>query len=391
MEHSKTFGISSAGRWVECSGSVKLLQDHVPEEDTEESKQGTAVHYVGEKMLAAFKADQDHLALGESLIGTTHENGIIITEEMFDTALCYAEQIIKVVGDDSDRKAMLILEQRVEARSIDPECWGTPDAFFYDIPVNTLHVWDLKNGHGRVEVFENYQLIGYAQAICETFNYARINPRLNLNIIQPRCYDGKGPEQSWILPFDNIRGYINKMKWAVQRFRMAKSELITGSHCKYCDVSYKCAAILKAAAHVIDFSMDTIPLNMSAEAIAYEKTVVDTAMSRLKERSRAVDAQLENRIRKGEMIPGFRMDDVMGNKQWINKDPKTIEMMGKMLKVKTMNDPQPRTPTQVMKELKKNKVDESVISPYYHTTKTGVKLVADDGSKAKRIFSQEKI
>jgi hypothetical protein len=56
-----------------------------------------------------------------------------------------------------------------------------------------------------------------------------------------------------------------------------------------------------------------------------------------------------------------------------------------------MKAPEPKTPTQAIAELKKKQLDASVISTYYHTPKTGVKLVADDGTRTKRLFSQEMI
>ena len=393
MEHSKTFGISGAGRWVYCSGHVKLMQDEPEQEPTQESMEGDATHFVGECMLRAYKATGYTTAVecGEAMVGITHANGVIITEEMFDVALCYLDKIYAVVGDDPKRRAMLIVEQRVEARSIDPECWGTPDAFFYEVDTNTLYVWDLKNGHGRVDVFENYQLLGYSQAICETFSYTRLNPRLNLNIVQPRCYDGRGSIENWTVAFDHIRGYVNKMKSAVGEHRMAMSKLRTGKWCKHCKTSHKCPAIRQAGGNAIDVSMDTISREMTPDSMSYEKGLVEHALLILKERQSALDSMIEKNIRDGKFIPGYRMQDTVSSKKWKNNDPKTMEMMGQLLGVETMNEPKPLTPTQVLTKLKKNKIDESVIMPYYHTTKTGVKVVPDDGSRAKQIFSQEKI
>jgi len=43
-------GASSAGRWLNCPGSVKLLQD-VPRKDSVYAQSGTAQHYIAEKCL----------------------------------------------------------------------------------------------------------------------------------------------------------------------------------------------------------------------------------------------------------------------------------------------------------------------------------------------------
>jgi SOS response regulatory protein OraA/RecX len=46
------------------------------------------------------------------------------------------------------------------------------------------------------------------------------------------------------------------------------------------------------------------------------------------------------------------------------------------------------TPAKAKQELKKKGVDESVINGYYSKSRTTVKLVEDDGSKAKRVFGK---
>lgn len=367
------------------------MQDEPPIEDTEPSKEGTAAHYVADAMLKAYKHGASHLDIGNVLVGHKAPNGIIITDEMLDSALTYANVVMKIVGDDLERKKMLHIEVRVQSNYIDPEAWGTADAVFYDVSTNTLHIWDFKHGHQRVDAIGNMQLIGYAQATVETFNYKDINPRLALSIVQPRCYDGRGPVDTWIIAFDFIRPYINKMRHSVGQYRMNTSELATGEWCTNCEVSYKCPALTRVVAGCIDYSMKTIPLEMSPEGIAYEKSIIDLAVDRMKERKTAIDTQIENRVRKGELIPGYKMKDKMSHSMWKTKDLLEIRQVGELLGVNVMQEPKPLTPTQVKNELKKKGIDENVILPYHNKVKTGVHLIIDDGSKAKHIFSQEKI
>ena len=387
MEHSPTFGFSSAHRWIKCNGSVKLLQD-IPNVDTSDAMEGNAAHWVGSTMLEAYKDSRvDWLEAGHDCIGTKADNGIIITDEMFDAALTYVNQVVKVATDHKQ----LHVEVRVSAiMTIDPEAWGTADAIYYDVETNTLYIWDFKFGHASVTAYENYQLIGYAQAACETFKYTTINPRLALTIVQPRCYDGQGPVRTWETCFDNLRGYINQMKHQITKYRMRETTLDTGAHCRDCRARYCCPASMQAAANGIDYSTKTIPQVMSPEALSYEKVLVDLAVDRLKQRKTAIDAQVESRIRKGEFIPGFVMENVMGSKKW-NKPVKEVKMVGEMFGIKVLKDEVCITPTQTISAMKAKGLDPSVLSSYYGTTKTGVKVVTNDGTKAKLIFSQEKI
>ena len=76
---------------------------------------------------------------------------------------------------------------------------------------------------------------------------------------------------------------------------------------------------------------------------------------------------------------------------WKTDDVQEIKQVGELLGVGVMQEAKPLTPTQVKSALKKKGIDESVILPYHNKVKTGVQLITDDGTKAKHIFSQEKI
>lgn len=387
MEHSKTFPFSSAYRWSNCPGAPKMCKDE-PDTSDETAMEGDTAHWVAEQMLETFKLGGDGRAIGLTLIGMQSLNGMIITDEMYDGALVYYNQIVKVVGED---RANLHIEVRVNAHhTLDPEAWGTADAIYYDVSTNTLYIWDFKFGHYSIEAYDNMQLASYAVAACETFKYDKINPRLSLNIIQPRCYDGKGPVRNWITVRDDLRAHVNIMKSAIIDHRMNKGMLNTGSWCRECPARHKCPAIRQAAAVAIDYSTTAIPLDMSNEAIAYELEIIERAEERIKQRKSAIATEAERRVRAGQLVPGRRMEDTVGNRKWSSPD-EHIFMLGETLGVNFHQPDKPVSPNQAETILRKNGVDESVIKAYYHKPQTGLKLVADDGTRAKRIFSQEKI
>jgi hypothetical protein len=389
-EHSKTFGFSAAPRWVNCNGSIKLAEGDPPQEDTQDTREGTAAHHVAEQMLNAFKIGQNWFEIGAALIGVADPDGTIIDDDMFDAALTYVQIIVKVVGNDPERRKYLFIELKVKSTYLDPEAWGTSDAIFYDVTTNTLYVWDFKYGHGSVVAFENYQLLGYAQAAVEIFNYKRLNPRLSLHIVQPRCYDGQGALRSWEIAFDFIRTYINKMSHAIQTYRMGKPLCVSGPWCRDCEVGHKCPSLTGASAVAVDLSHKPIPLEFAAEGLAYEKTVIDAAIDRMTQRKSAIDALMEKRVRGGELIPGFCMEQQYGFKGW-NQPIKNIFMMGDLLKVNLRKPEAAISPTQAITLLKKAGHDTNTINAFYSVPKTGSKLVPDDGSKAAQIFSQEKL
>jgi len=386
LEHSKTFPFSSAHRWGYCDGAPKMCKDE-DDVSTPESEEGEAAHWVAQQMLETFKMGGDGLPIGRVLVNRQAPNGVVITDDMFDGAITYYNIIIKVVGED---RANLMIEQRVSAHyTLDPEAWGTADAIYYDAKTNTLYIWDFKYGHFSVVAFDNLQLAGYAIATCETFKYVPLNPRLSMNIVQPRCYDGQGPLRNWTVALDGLRAHTNIMKGAIINHRMNKGKVTSGSWCRECPARYKCPAIRQATAVAIDFSTTAIPLNLSNEALAYELDITDIAHDRIKQRKLAIETEAEKRVRAGQLIPGRRMEDTIGNREWT--DPKIVPMIADSFGLNLTAQPKPLSVAQAEKVLKAAGVDEQLLKPYYHNRKTGVKLIADDGSRARQLFSQEKI
>ena len=61
-------------------------------------------------------------------------------------------------------------EERVSAKHIHPDFFGTVDFFSYCPDTNKLHIVDYKNGSYQINVRDNLQLHAYTQMILETYN-----------------------------------------------------------------------------------------------------------------------------------------------------------------------------------------------------------------------------
>lgn len=392
-EHSKLFPPSSAERWVHCLGSIVLSQgeDNI---ETEDTKEGNAAHWVLEVMLKSYVRSviHDGIDAGQRLIGVAHpKNQVIVTEEMFDAALTAYNIITQLVGDDHQRKLYLYIEQKIQLPSVDDEAWGTADIVFYDIATNTLYVWDFKYGHKSVLAFENKQLLMYAQGTVEsTGKLDQLNVNLNLNIIQPRCYyDGIGPLRTWETCTDDIRAQMNIIRDACGRYRAGKITCETGPWCYECPGRTKCLAITHVCASAIEYSGTPVPMNMNNEALGYELQLIDIAIDRLTQRKSAMTAEAEGRIKDGQFIPGRIMRDTYGNRKW-NQGNSTVFMIGESFGLDFKQEEKPITVAQAETKLKAAKVDVKLLRPYYESPKTGVKMVADDNSKSRQIFSEYK-
>lgn len=152
---------SSAGKWINCPGSVKA-EHGLPDGDTTHMDTGTVAHWIAAKLLrgggelpplgSEFEVDN-----GEVLPVLFDSNlpVVVFDQEMLDNVLKYSNYLLFGHYD----MAKLIVERQLE---IDEGFAGTPDLIYID--GNTLEVHDLKYGYNPVQAAHNWQLMIYAYA-----------------------------------------------------------------------------------------------------------------------------------------------------------------------------------------------------------------------------------
>ncbi len=380
---------SSAYQWRWCAGSVSLSQG-IGDEDTDASRDGTAAHWVAEQVLHSFRSDT--IILPSQLIGTIAPNGVIITDEIADGAKTYTDEILNLCQERGLLRSLMI-EQIVKVPMIHEHCWGTPDVYIYDAGKKTLHVKDFKFGHGRVKAYENWQLICYAIGILASMSNAPFQDdgtKVIMTIVQPRCYDGQGPIDEWEISAVDLRGYINQLRFAAEQAFTPITNCTTGNHCRYCKVGSICTALINATANIIDVIDMAIPTISTDAALGYELEQLNRVELLIKARREAKELEIEQRIRSGIKIAGWSLEQAYSKRQWIAPQEEVI-MMGQLIGVNLLDEPKLLSPSKADSACKKVKVDPSVISSYYGNVPTHMKLVFDDGGKAKQIFSNRSI
>ena len=106
MTHS-ILAPSSAHIWRYCAGSVRM-EALYPEEDSEATRIGTAAHWVASEIF------DGRLPLAD----TTAPNGVIVDDEMIDGSLIYVTDVMSAPGE-------LVIEERVTAKAVHDDCFGT--------------------------------------------------------------------------------------------------------------------------------------------------------------------------------------------------------------------------------------------------------------------------
>ena len=263
---------SNADTWVNCTGSVKLSQQF-PAIDSGEGMsearlEGKAFHEVAERILKAFTNQEHGLVSGPSVIGTLSRDNVVITAEIYDGALEYTNDVLKVANANGTLRDMQV-ETRVDLSSVYPNMYGYIDCWLLDPKANTLYVWDAKFGHRGVDAFENWQLITYAAGLIE---HLQINGRadqylnVSLRVAQPRSFRSGGPIDVWDCKASDLRPYINNLKAAAAE---AHSDLATckvGRQCDYCPARYACVTLQQVNYAGVDYVGNAEGVSLSSSS-----------------------------------------------------------------------------------------------------------------------------
>lgn len=362
-EHSP-LAPSSAYRWVFCEGSVALEAAYPETEEDESAAEGTAAHHAGAEML-----------LGREP-GTVAPNGVVLTEEMLDGAQMWVDDVRSIGAPATEVQ----VEQRVYMPRIHAQAYGTPDTWLFVPSTGTVYVWDFKFGHGVVEHFENWQLIAYVCGILDLLGIDGRNDEhiwCDLRVVQPRAYHREGRVRSWRVRASDLRGYFNRLNLAAHAAMRPGAATRTGSYCLHCKAAANCETLRKAVTHAADWLGGSSPEELPARAAGEEMELLEHLATLVKARRTARTADLSARLRRGEGVPGWCLENTTGAKAWKPEDKDKVIALGPLLGLDLAKEPAPITPTQALALAKKSGVDASVISDYVYNPSTGQKLARD--------------
>ncbi len=224
---------SSAERWKNCPGSVKLAKEFPQETTSAYAEEGTHAHSVAELKLryangeikgAGFTRKLNRLKANEYWCG-----------EMDEATTYYADAVVEMLHGAGDN-AELLIEQSYRLDEWVPECFGTSDAVI--IGDGVLNVIDLKYGKGvKVDAENNAQLRLYGLGAAGLFDGIYDFDRVRMTIIQPRL-DHISQEE---VPLEELR------RWAAEEIRPAAEEALAGSDrtacgdwCRFCPAKATC-------------------------------------------------------------------------------------------------------------------------------------------------------
>lgn len=367
---------SAAGRWGVCALSASLEAAYPETEESPESLEGTAAHWVVECVLRGHTIP----------VGFQTPNSVAVTQEMLEGASLVAKTIEATIGPHW--REMIVIERRVQIPRIHPQhCWGTPDYRAWAQPPDgrlILFLFDYKFGHGIVDVIENDQLVAYQSGLLDEMpGLDDQRTIVSMTIIQPRAYHRDGPVRTWRVLASDLRSQVNRLR------NQAESALLPSppatpdpEACKNCRGRVHCEANQRAGYSAAEKGQQSTPINMSPHALGLELRALKRAQALLNARVTGLEEEAVSIIKRGKLVPFWMMESTPGKLKW-NKPVPEVIALGQIYGVDVQAEPDVITPTQA----KAKGLPESLVDAYASRPTGAAKLVFDDGTKARLTFT----
>lgn len=370
---------SGAGAWVACA-AWPHMNARYPQDDSEESLEGTAAHWVAYELLYSRPV----------AIGQVTPTGNVVTLEMLEGADVYTDTIDADLAAAGLNRSVLYVEQRIYIPYVHVENWGTPDCWFYAPTARKLTVYDYKFGHDFVDAYMNWQCVDYTCGIVEQLaqqmgvEVSLLDQHLTVEIVvvQPRNYDRSGPVRRWTVRASDLRALDNKLQMAAARVMDAQPLATPGPHCKHCPGRHACNALQREAYKAAAIAGSSTPAELPPAALAVELAILEDAAKMLAARISGLEAETEARIRRGERMNGYALAETYGRQRW-KLPADQIIAMGQLMGV-NLAKVEAVTPLQAQKA----GMRPELVEAYSEKPRAGVKLVRDDGTAAAKVFGK---
>jgi len=300
-DHAK-YSPSDSARWLNCEGAIAYCETlniiEVEEPEDSPSAVGTRAHQLAEKCLRTNTHPSEH---SDDLEMVRH-----------------IANYIKFVNDLSVGATRVVVEERLDLNALVPGVFGTSDHVVYDEVNRHIKITDLKYGQGvAVVAEENTQLMLYG--VAAVYNVAWPVETVELNIYQPRVFDGLGAVRSWEVTRGQLRAFEKRVKQSISR--QSSGVLTPGEkQCRWCPAAPVCPALKafvlsKAAEEFAPFKCKKAP-EMDHDDLVDSLQHVDL----IKFWCNAVEAKAQELLEHGHELPGYKLVRGRSNRQWVDEE-----------------------------------------------------------------------
>lgn len=369
---------SDANVWMKCHGSHKAQQLHPgpPGELSQSKLEGRACHEIAQKL---FRNEPF-----SDIVGSLSQDGIVITQELFEAAREYYNDVWGYCNKHGIRREDMVVEKPVSLEHHLPGWFGIPDVWLYNEQTNHLVIWDGKFGHSLVEVYEHWPMILYAGALIQ--NDDGFEPDvIELRIVQPRGFHSEGTVRKWCITPDELVDYLTQIDEALQNVISESPTCTPGPQCKNCTARAHCDALQRTGYDNIDYVMQLQTHTLSGYSLGVELKLLQRAQEMIKMRLSGLEEQALHEIKQGQHVPFYSAKPTYGRKRFRKDIPvEQLIMLGDLSGVDIRKPVEVDTPAQCIKK----GIDPAVVEQYAETPSTGVKLEPVTERGIKMVFSR---
>lgn len=352
-------------RLMACNGS-RLMNGFVPliERDDTVKLEGDAAHWLCQEVHAkTFTA--------EELIDRKAPNGNYISVEMVDFLSAYLKTISEGGVVEFDTSFGDGIDYQINSRS---------DHIIYDEVHRILFINDLKYGWSILEPEKNWTMIAHAIGWIKKYGHQYKVEEIFFSIYQPRPYHPRGRVRTCKLSITQLYDLQLELNFTLKHLT---NELHTGEHCYKCPAYATCPAARKAEMNGIEASEKAFIDTIDNDNLYVRLDHLKRAQEALKQSHDAYEELALHRIREGQIIQNYSLENDLTNNQW--KKGITVGFL-KILTGKKLAKESLITPNQAKKE----GVSEEVVKALTERHNKGVKLVRVDAhAKAKKMFEKK--
>ena len=261
MGHHARLSPSSASRWMNCPGSIRLIGD-TPSTAGPAAMMGTAAHKVIEFMLQNGKTDASEFqgyivqvhgpGTEESLIfapgdplALSEKPGWFafpVNDQMVNGVQTMIDEVERVRGDMME--PTLYTERFLDMSWLDDRLGGTADVTLVDVFDDYIHLFDYKNGRVIVEVVDNEQMGNYAVGLLHEHPD---KAGVVVHLVQPNASHEDGVVREATYTALELRAFEEKLKEAADATSKPNAPLRAGEWCVYCPAKESCKAFAALA------------------------------------------------------------------------------------------------------------------------------------------------
>jgi hypothetical protein len=298
-DHAK-LSPSAAKRWLTCPASVEASARSVSP-DTEDSKRGTAGHWVHEVWLTTGAPPP---------VGAVAPNGIVVDDEMVE----YVGQSIGWIKRylDEHKGCVVMCEEKIQIGDYfgleKSWCYGTADTVI--LAAKELVVHDLKMGYVDVQAEKNPQLMLYALGLCGELGW--LWPEIRLVILQPK----NGGPKEWTLSMQELAAWAEEQRPKVVAATLPDAPFVPSEEgCRYCPNAGVCKALQQNAIEIARREFDTpagLIENISPDDLGLllqKADLIDAALKAAREHGRKL-------LQCGVDVPGFKLVEARTKRRW---------------------------------------------------------------------------